>query len=579
MNCELPASSHLTSAKPSAVMVASLAARYGICKVFASPGSRNTPLLLALEAHPDIDVEMVVDERSAAFMALGYARRSFNPVAVCCTSGSALLNYLPAISEAYYDCERIVVLSADRPEPWIDQDDSQTIHQRGALEPYVLDSVDIPDLEYAPEDDTWRADRDINNALIECCSRYPGGPVHINLRFDNPLGVTIPADDAPEARKVDVVAPVPTLSTAEARALGASIASPTRVLIVAGFMHPSQKLNRALSRLAALPNFAVIAEPEANIHSPAVIGEVDTVLGSLDDDMRRKLAPDVVISLGGALVSRHLKTFIRELHPSRHWHVGRPRQLIDCFKSLTTTIDMPPEQFMPQLASAMQPHRATSDYAALWHKARSRAAQLRSAYLAQAPWCALTAMDTIVSTMPRKVDVQVSNGTSVRYLQLQDASHLRLVSANRGVSGIDGSTSAAVGAQVAARHNPTVLITGDMSLQYDLTALGTSQVTPRFKVIVMDNGGGGIFRFIASTASIPGRDKLCVAPKPFPIRALAEAWGYKVWSADSPDSLRRALTAFHAHDATPAMLIVTTHGQTDADTLRAYFQALHTPPQ
>lgn len=570
-----PAAPVLTSAKPSAVLAAKLAREYGVRKVFASPGSRNTPLLLALEAEKDIDVEMVVDERSAAFMALGYARRSWDTVAVCCTSGSALLNYLPAIAEAFYDRESIVVFSADRPEPWIDQDDSQTIHQRNALEPYVLESVDIPDLEFATEDEAWRADRDIRSALMAGCQFYARGPVHINLRFDNPLGETQPLEEAPQVRHMDVVTPPPVLPTAEARALGASIASPEKVLVVAGFMRPSQKLNRALTRLAALPNFAVIAEPEANVHCPSVIGEVDTVLGALDEDMRRRLAPDVVISLGGALVSRHLKAFIRELHPKRHWHVGSsPGGLVDCFKSLTTTVRMPPEAFMPQLASAMQPHRSPSDYALLWREARARAARRREAYLDAAPWCALSAMNCIVSTMPRKADVQVSNGTSVRYLQLQDASHLRLVSANRGVSGIDGSTSAAVGAQVAAKHNPTVLITGDMSLQYDLTALGTTQVTPRFKVIVMENGGGGIFRFIASTASIPERDKLCVVPKPFPIRALAEAWGFKVWSAGSLDELRRALPAFHAHDASPALLIVTTDGQTDADTLRAYFRYL-----
>ncbi|MCM1453941.1 MAG: 2-succinyl-5-enolpyruvyl-6-hydroxy-3-cyclohexene-1-carboxylic-acid synthase [bacterium] len=558
-------------------MAARLVSSYGICKVFASPGSRNTPLLLALEAEHDVDVEMVVDERSAAFMALGYARRSLNPVAVCCTSGSALLNYLPAISEAFYDGERIVVLSADRPEPWIDQDDSQTIHQRGALEPYVLDSVDIPDLEFASEDDAWRAERDMICALDDCCLSAAGGPVHINLRFDNPLGKTIPLHEAPRPRKVDVVRPLPALPTAEARALGASIASPEKVLVVAGFMHPSQKLNKAITRLAALPNFALIAEPEANLHCPKVINEVDTVLGSLDDDLRRRLAPDVVISLGGALVSRHLKTFIRSLHPRRHWHVGVTHTLVDCFKALTTRIDMPPELFMPQLASAMQPHRAPSDYAALWQRARSHASLRRKVFLRGAPWCALTAMDGIVSSLPQRADIQVSNGTSVRYLQLQDTSHLRLVSANRGVSGIDGSTSAAVGAQLAALHNPTVLITGDMSLQYDLTALGTSQVTPRFKVIVMDNGGGGIFRFIPSTAYIPGRDKLCVAPKPFPIEALADAWGFRVWRAETFGELDNGLKEFFAWNGSPAMLVVKTDGQMDADILHLYFDSLKHP--
>lgn len=561
----------LTSGKTSAVMTAELCAHYGVKTVFVSPGSRNAPLLVALSAMPEIKIEVVVDERSAGFMALGYAETSGEPVAMCCTSGTALLNYLPAVAEAWYRNVPLIVLSADRPEVWIDQDDSQTLHQPGALSPYVKASIDLDDFDVSNTDAVWYAERELNNCLTKAINGRKA-PVHINLRYDSPLNTTRPLSIDQLSKSIDTIAPKPTLSTSEIRALGKTIASPKKVMIVAGFMSPSQKLNRAINRLADLPNVVVIAEPEANLHSPKIISRVDTVLAALPLADADSYKPDVVISFGGALVSRKLKEYLRNAHPSMHWHVSLSDNMIDCFRSLTTRIQISPEVFFPLLASAMQPHRASSAYATAWQKLSAMSAQLHNEFVAETPWSALTAMDEVVKSIPRKVSVQVSNGTSVRYLQLTDTSHLHRVDCNRGVSGIDGCTSTAVGAQLAAKHHPTLLITGDMSLQYDLTALGSTQVTPRFKVIVIDNGGGAIFRFIDSTAKLlPLAEDLFIAKKPFPISELAKAWGFKIFEADNMNGLTSSLHRFFDENERPAMLIVKTDGEIDTTVLNGYF--------
>lgn len=207
----------------------------------------------------------MIDERSASFIALGMSVQSGAPVAVVCTSGTALLNYAPAVAEAFYRRVPLVVISADRPEEWIDQDDSQTIWQQDALAPYVKRSCDISariDFPNGP----WWTNRIINDALLEATSGRRG-PVHINVRLDNPLN-SFSEHTPGTARVIDELSTRSELPVAEARALGSRLASPRRIMVIAGFNAPDEKLNRALAKMAGLPNVVVLTETLANLHSP-----------------------------------------------------------------------------------------------------------------------------------------------------------------------------------------------------------------------------------------------------------------------------------------------------------------------
>ena len=201
--------------------------KHGVRRVFVSPGSRNTPLLLALSRCDELKHEVVVDERSAAFMALGYSLISGEPVALICTSGSALLNYAPAIAEAYYRRVPLIVISADRPKQWIGQDDSQTIVQPGALRNYVKRSYDI----YASDsdDELWFANRVTNDALLTAVTGRTG-PVHLNVQLSEPLNRLSRCDveDFHVERLIRLVTPKPLLEVSEARKLGCMLASPLK---------------------------------------------------------------------------------------------------------------------------------------------------------------------------------------------------------------------------------------------------------------------------------------------------------------------------------------------------------------
>lgn len=554
-----------TSSKISRCLVDLLEA-HGVKHVVASPGSRNAPLLIALSAS-ELDVKMVTDERTAAFVALGIASISMQAVAIVCTSGTALLNYAPAVAEAYYRRLPLIVVSADRPMEWIGQDDSQTIVQPGALTNYVKRSYDIP--VGNAKDNLWFANRVINDALLEATNGRKG-PVHINIQLGEPLG-ELTDDPSEPQRIVRLLEPAPSMPVAQVRELGRSIASPCRVMIVCGFLPPDKTLNRALNRLADLPNVIVLTETIANLHGNAFIGNIDATLAGIKLDALAEMRPDVVISTGGAIVSRHIKQFIRNTPVREHWHVGRIDDTVDCFRSLTLRVEMEPATFFAQLASAMQPHRQPSDYAHRWTIARDRAISLTQAYCAKSPWSDLRAFATLMPLIPRGWNLQLSNGTSIRYAQLFGNYTYHRCDCNRGVSGIDGCTSTAIGASLAYRNGVTLLITGDMSALYDIGALGIANIPARFKMIVLNNEGGGIFRFISSTKQLPMREEMFCVPQSPSWQSLAEGFGLKYFEADDEQQLRKTFKDFANEYSAPAILLIKTPGELSGDILTNFF--------
>lgn len=552
--------------------LALLLEEHGVRRAVVSPGSRNAPLLVAFSRRDKIKMDVVVDERSASFIALGYALVSREPVALVCTSGSALLNYGPAVAEAYYRKIPLIVVSADRPHEWIGQDDSQTIVQPGALSNYVKRSYNLPVGQSG--NDIWYANRTINDAMMAALSGRLG-PVHINVQLDDPLGEMTTVSDIADpsiSRIIELVHPDMQISTQRARALGRTLASPLKVMIVAGFLPPDKTLNRALNRLAELPNFVILTETISNLHGKRFVGNIDSVLSAIKDEAIDEMVPDVVISTGGALVSRHIKQFLRTHSVREHWHVGETEDTVDCFMQLTKRIEIAPEVFFPQLAAAMQPHRAECDYARRWEVAKNRAGSLTDAYSSRISWSDFKAFATLIPLIPRRWNVQYSNGTPIRYAQIFGNHEYHRCDCNRGVSGIDGCTSTAIGASLAYELDITLLVTGDMSFRYDISALVSDQISAKFKIIVIDNGGGGIFRFIASTSALDVRERLFCCPKDMNYKQLFSSFGFEYFEASCEVELRKAFTLFAAVDSAPAALVIRTPGELSAEILKNYFK-------
>lgn len=566
-----------TDMENSAVTVARMAIdilhNHGVRQTVISPGSRNTPLIIAANRHPDMECINIIDERSAAFIALGIAEISGNPVALICTSGTALLNYAPAIAEAYYRHIPLIAISADRPMEWIDQDDSQTLRQFEALSNYVKGSYNIPTGESG--NNLWYANRMLNDAMLTALNGFRS-PVHINIQLSEPLGI-IKSCKNDRFRTIEMVSPRPDLTVAQARKLGCELASPLKIMIIAGNHQPDKRLNSALGKLSRLPNFIIFTESIANLHNSDFIQRIDMTLSGMTETEKCDLAPDCVITLGGALVSRHIKQYLRDIAPKAHWHVGYTHTTVDCFKSLTKRINMDPGVFFQQLASAMQPHTQQSNYSHCWHTIYDRALSTHQAYLSHTPWSDLKAMDLITKLTPKGWNVQYSNGTSIRYGQLFATGRQHRYDCNRGVSGIDGCTSTAIGAALAYKAGTTLLITGDMSARYDVGILGCGIIPPRFKMIVLNNGGGGIFRFIQSTKELDEReDMMCMAQISYSFEKISEAFGLNYFKAYSIEELEMKFKEFAAEKESPCILEIFTPPTESAKILTDYFLRTNT---
>ena len=550
---------------------------HGVRTAYCSPGSRNTPLLLAADACRELAKRVVVDERSAAFQAYGCALVEKRPVALICTSGTAVLDYAPAVAEAYYSGIPLIVVSADRPREWIDQDDSQTIRQYGVLDHFVKGSYDVRAIpegsarEYT-EEVMWTVNRTVNEAMLKALDGKPG-PVHINVQLSEPLGGLEEMDSALMSERTVMLASQAESLSQEALRQLADVAAGAKILLVAGFLPPDHRLDRAVRMFASYPNVTVMAETLANLHDPQPLSTmVDSVLCDMTEEQKREMRPDLVISMGGALISRMLKQYLRDYPPRFHWSIGHSNYFCDCFKALTHRIDVAAAPFLRQLSGAMRKTRrvAEAGYAARWLELRKRSLSLSREYIDRSPWSDLKALDYVL-TNGRFDNIFVSNGTAVRYSQLiPHSSHAEYC--NRGVSGIDGSTSTAVGGAWAYKGT-TCLISGDISWLYDSGASALGDMPYDMRIVVLENSGGGIFRFIKSTSGIP-EEKLeryfCVNDLP-QIADIAEAYGIDTMTVADMDQLRSGMQWLAERSDFPRLLVVSTPPKESAEVLTRYF--------
>lgn len=557
-----------TSDKEGVRILAEVLAGRGIRRVVLSPGSRNAPLLMAFAREERIRHYVVLDERSAAFFALGMAQQSGEPVALACTSGTAPLNYAPAIAEAYYQRLPLVVVTADRPVEWIDQEDSQTIRQYRLYDNFVKASYQLPAELYA-QDEKWYANRLVNDAVNDALKGRKG-PVHINVPLREPL---YGQRGYPEERQrvVEYMAPGERLEPEKLERLAQRFSRCPKVMILAGFRQPDPSLKGCLHRLAAFTQVVVVSETPSNLGSDRHIGTIDRVLSTFGEDEKADLAPELLISFGGALISRQIKTFLRQYRPAEHWSIDRSEHPADTFQALTAQIDMEPAAFFTLVEKSVRD--GGSDYAARWQKKKELAACRHRQFAGEVGWSDWKAFALILPSLPFGTALQLSNSTPVRYAQLFECPDGVRVDCNRGTSGIDGSTSTAVGA-ACLYEGITLLITGDMGFIYDSNALWNPYIPPRLKIIVMKNGGGGIFRFISGPSALEELEECFETVREVDVRGFAGLHGFRYFQAASSAELEEVLPVFFAVADRPAILAVETPRLENAEVLKAYFRRL-----
>lgn len=542
----------------------------GLNEVVLSPGSRNAPLLIAASTRQDLKTHIIADERTAAFIALGIAVASQRPVMIACTSGTALYNYAPAVAEAYYQHVPIIVVSADRPARWIDQDDSQTLRQPGALANIVKRSFNITLGEGETvatkgnlfnNEREWFVNRTVNEAWIAATSGIPG-PVHINIQLDNPLGQL--GEYCPSSTRTIELIKNPNSLPPHIIAKLADRLIGKKVLVTAGFMSPDHQLNKALNEFLKLPNVAICAEPISNLHLPEDCFIIDSLLCKGHHQDLSHLRPDIVISIGGSLVSRMLKEFLREYQPNEHWTLSDTDYGVDMFQALTTHIECSASHFFHLMAQKMN-SRSNPEYCNIWRREREEANNRCKNIIKESTWSELKAFDRIFTSLPVEYNLFLSNGTPVRYgaLLLKKLPHSCY--SNRGVSGIDGTSATALGIAMTYK-TPTLLITGDLSFSYAPQIMGLKEVPKNFKIIVINNSGGGIFRFIPTTRDLEQREQYFCADTPMPLNKLCDSFDWDYYHADNEKDLEDNLPDFFAAEK-PSLLEIKVEPEISSKTL------------
>ena len=494
--------------------IAAVCAGHGIKTAVISPGSRSAPLTLAFDQHPGIDVKVIGDERSAAFIALGIAQQQRKTVVLICTSGSAVYNYAPAIAEAYYQEIPLMVLSADRPPEWTNQYDGQTIQQSGIFGKHVKGTYDLP-VDVSHKDAMWHSNRTINEA-INLSESAPHGPVHINVPLREPfypgMGEKITFGQVRLIRQVDSAQTITENQWQELIQLWGAY---QKRLIVIGQSEMDADLSKSLNSLAVKTGTPVITDIISNQQSlPDAIVNQDAILQSGRLEALARFSPELLITVGKSLISKNLKLFLRKFPPKSHWHIHHSDRINDTLQNLTHWVQISANAFFSQLEKSVN-SSVTSNFTNDWQATDGEAGSIVSKFIENTDFGEFQACYYCLKALPDNSQLHLANSMAVRYanlIGLKDKKNV-MVFANRGTSGIDGSNGTAVGAALAQQSLVT-LLTGDMAFFYDRNAFWHNYNLSNLRIILLNNHGGGIFRMINGPTNQPSYEKLFETEQP-----------------------------------------------------------------
>lgn len=539
----------------------------GITDIVFSPGSRNAPLSISFYNHPDFECYNIPDERSAAFFALGMAQQMNKPVAICCTSGTAALNYSSAICEAYYQRIPLVVLTADRPQEWINQGAGQSIQQGGIYNNFIRGSYNLVQ-EAESENDLWFNTRLVNEAIEK--TAYPvAGPVHLNFPLKENLYGQENAQSAPKV--VQVTSPEKKITTSQIQELLGEWEKSKKIMLLTGLSLPDEELNSAIQCFQKNTSALVLTESTSNLHLKESITGIDRLLVTLSKEEQNEFIPDLLITYGTNIISKKIRLLFREKKPNMHWHIDNSNDLMDTFMCLTRQIISKPVDFF----KVFNQHVAQSDsgYATRWNARENRLLELTEEFGTEAELSDFSVLQRVHKSIPEHYQVHTGNSASVRYLQLYARKNYDMFS-NRGTSGIDGCTSTAVGSCVASEKD-TLLVSGDMAFLYDTNAFWHHHVPAHFRVVVVNNSGGGIFRIIKGPKETGIVEKQFEARHSVSAKGVCELHDLEYSKADSLEELNAALQSFYAPSIKAKVLEVFTPAEANDVELKKYFGFLN----
>lgn len=546
---------------PLAQGVIELIKSYEIKHIVISPGSRNAPLTIGFNEDAYFTCYSIVDERCAGFFALGIAQQIQQPVILVCTSGSAVLNYYPALSEAFYSQIPLIVLSADRPLNKIDIGDGQTIRQQNVFANHSWFNANLT------EDWTSENNDLINQAIQQSIANK--GPVHINAPFEEPLYGTTTTLSA-VVNKLPQEKLVRTLPQLEWNICTESWENAAKKMILIGSLDVNQISEETIQNLINDPSVIVFTEVQSNIRNQKFINSIDTLITSFKSVDFEYFKPEILVTIGGMIVSKRIKSFLRKYQPQEHWHIDELRAY-DTFECLTKHVQLHPNVFFEELYSRVQ-ETPNSDYKKTILDLKSHRQLKQLAFTIQVPYSDFYVYDELLKKVNSNYQLQIGNSSAIRYVQLFDIPEDLEVFSNRGTSGIDGSTSTAIGAAVG-QQKPVILFTGDISFLYDSNALWNNYVPNNFKIVIINNSGGGIFRILPGHQEKPIFNTYFETQHQLNATHLAQMFGFEYFQAKDKSSFQTNYQTF-LNCSKKAIFEVFTPTMVNDVVLKEYFEFL-----
>lgn len=566
--------SYLTSDKVNVHLFVETCYAAGLKHVVISPGSRNAPLTISFDEHPEISCHLVHDERSAAFFAMGIALQLQEPVAVVCTSGSAVLNYFPAVAEAYYQSIPLIVISADRPQEWINHGDGQTIMQDNVFGTHVHGFLQLEDKNESEHYHQVIARE--TKAIIEKSTGNWQGPVHINFALNEPLYGTKEVVKVGHSviEKIASETDLPKLVETDWELIKKEWSLAKKKLILCGQMPNNPALLNELKTMVEDPSVLIMVENTSNLYDLRFIHCIDRTIEHLDKE-NLDFVPDLLITLGGAIVSKKVKTLFRNWDIKQHWKVGHGFLEMDTFRHLKKSFGYSPSTFIRKMNEA--PRLAADSFATQWKTIDFIRQDITRDFCEAAPFSDLKVFHTLLDFLPDSSTLHMGNSSVVRYAQLFDPLYNVKYQSNRGTSGIDGSMSTSVGAAFAEKDAWHVHFTGDISFFYDSNALWNKHLTPNLRLFLINNSGGGIFKIIPGPKSTAQFKDYFVAEHEHSAEHICKAFNVDYFKATDENSIIEQMESFYTHeeDGRPRLMEIFTDSELNPKVLEEYFQELN----
>lgn len=482
-----------------------ICAALGVEDAVLCPGSRSAALTIAFSENPSIHCLSVQDERSAGYIALGIAQKKKKPVVLVCTSGTAALNFAPAVAEAFFLEVPLLVLTADRPQEWIHQYDGQTIFQQKIYGQHVKRAYQWQ-ADYNHPDTQWMCKRTSSEA-VQLSMSLPKGPVHINIPIREPFYPS--TDEYPFSSSCPPIYIEPLtfgLSDHLKIRIREVVKSGGKILVAVG-QQDDAELSDLLQDIAH--QVVVLGDSISQLKGDDCILLHDHYLGNLSKEKQASLQSDLLITTEKSFISKPFKQFIRANSPKEHWHVQIGNWVKDPFQTLTWQIETLPVLFFRELSQILTSEGKTNEqYIKDWKEIEQRVkgtllaytnAEDKSVFRSEAEL-----VTKLVLQLSSDVVLHAGNSLSIRYINLfYGLSKYPTVTCNRGTSGIDGCVSTAVGAALASPETQHICVVGDVSFLYDSNALWLNQFPSNLKIVVLNNQGGSIFGMIPGPANQP----------------------------------------------------------------------------